>query len=130
MRVSAAAVHAPTVHVIDDDDAIRDSLARLLRLEDIAVRKYASAQDFLDVLPLEAEGGGCVISDVQMPGMDGIELLRQLQGRAFELPVILMSGRAGHDSAARGLGAADFVEKPFAAETVLTAIRQVIYPEG
>ena len=128
--MSTAAVHAPTVHVIDDDDAIRDSLARLLRLEDIAVRKYASAQDFLDVLPLEAEGGGCVISDVQMPGMDGIELLRQLQGREFDLPVILMSGRAGHNSAARGLGAVVFVEKPFAVEKVQTAMRQASYPPG
>lgn len=121
-------VPAPTVHVIDDDDAIRNSLARLLRLEDIAVCKYACAQDFLDVLPLEGEGGGCVISDVQMPGMDGIELLRCLQGRDFDLPVILMSGRSGHDITARGLGAADFVEKPFAPETLLTAIRQAIYP--
>lgn len=128
MRESAPTGRVPTVHVIDDDDAIRDSLARLLRLEDIEVRKYASAQDFLDVLPLDAQGGGCVISDVQMPGMDGIELLRQLQGRDFDLPVILMSGRAGHDGAARGLGAADFVAKPFAAEAVLTAIRQVIFP--
>lgn len=126
----APTVHVPTVHVIDDDDAIRDSLARLLRLEDIEVRKYACAQDFLDVLPLAGEGGGCVISDVQMPGMDGMELLRQLRGRDFGLPVILMSGRAVHDSAARGLGAVDFVEKPFAAETVLTAIRQAIFPQA
>jgi two-component system response regulator FixJ len=101
------------VYVIDDDDAMRDSLQFLLDAADFDVTLFESAQGFLDALATLAFG--CVVSDVRMPGIDGIELLRRLKGQHDRLPVIIMTGHGDVPLAveAMKLGAIDFLEKPF-----------------
>ncbi len=101
------------VYVIDDDDAMRDSLQFLLGSADFDVTLFDSAQAFLDVLP--GLTFGCVVSDVRMRGIDGMELLRRLQVSPSRLPVIIMTGHGDVPLAveAMKLGAVDFVEKPF-----------------
>jgi two-component system response regulator FixJ len=101
------------VYVIDDDAAMRDSLDFLLGAAGFNVRLFDSAQIFLNELPDLAFG--CVVTDIRMPGMDGMELLRQLNSRARRLPVIVMTGHGDIPLAveAMKLGALDFLEKPF-----------------
>jgi two-component system response regulator FixJ len=101
------------VYVIDDDAAMRHSLEFLLSAADFDVTLFESAQAFLDAFSgLEF---GCVVSDVRMPGIDGIELLRRLQGQQGRFPVIIMTGHGDVPLAveAMKLGAVDFLEKPF-----------------
>ena len=103
------------VYVIDDDAAMRDSLDFLLGSAGFSVRLFESAQVFLSELPeLEA---GCVVTDIRMPGIDGMELLRQLNGASGvrKLPIIVMTGHGDVPLAveAMKLGALDFLEKPF-----------------
>ena len=118
------------IHVIDDDDAVRDSLLILLKSEDMVVRTYASAEDFLSGLPVPSEG--CIVTDLQMPRVDGLELLRRLRARRVRLPVILMSGRGGLNLARDAMrhGAAHFIRKPFEAEVMLSAIRGLAAPRN
>lgn len=101
------------VYVIDDDEAMRDSLSFLLGAADFDVTLFDSAQQFLDV----AAGVefGCVVSDVRMPGIDGIELLKRLKASRSTLPVLIMTGHGDVPLAveAMKLGAIDFLEKPF-----------------
>ena len=104
--------HRGKVYVIDDDDAMRDSLDFLLGSANFHVTLFESAFDFLNALP--SIEFGCVVSDVRMPDIDGIELLRRLKtGSIF--PVVIMTGHGDVPLAveAMKLGAADFVEKPF-----------------
>lgn len=114
------------VHVIDDDDAMRDSLEFLLRAAKIEVRTYDSATAFLKTLPDGATG--CVITDVRMPGLSGIDLLRQLKARGSTMPVIVMTGHGDIQLAveAMKIGAADFLEKPFDDEALLISVRAAI----
>jgi two-component system response regulator FixJ len=123
MGVSMAA--DMTVHVIDDDAAMRDSLGFLLSAAGFNVRLHESAIDFLDS---NAKLGGCVITDIRMPDMDGLELLRRLKAKSPQLPVIVMTGHGDVPIAveAMKLGAADFVEKPFADDVLLGAIQSAI----
>jgi two-component system response regulator FixJ len=101
------------VYVIDDDEAMRDSLNFLLDAADFHVTLFESAQHFLDALP-NAEFG-CVVSDVRMPGIDGIELLKRLKASHNAFPVLIMTGHGDVPLAveAMKLGAVDFLEKPF-----------------
>lgn len=124
--MSNDAADAALVHVIDDDQAVRDSLAFLLRTAGLACRLYPSASHFLDTL--EEVGGGCVITDVRMPEVDGLELLRQLQGRGFLLPVIVITGHGDVPLAVSAMkaGAADFIEKPFDDDLLLSAVRNAL----
>jgi two-component system response regulator FixJ len=114
-----------TVHVIDDDDAARDSLAFLLRTASIPVRSYASAEQFLEALPVE---NGCVVTDIRMPGMTGIELMGRLKQLGVNMPVIVMTGHGDVPLAVEAMksGASDFLEKPFDDETMLTAINAAL----
>jgi two-component system response regulator FixJ len=109
------------VHVIDDDDAMRDSLAFLFDAAGMACRTYASARTFLERLP----DGGCVITDVRMPDMTGIELLERLSdlGRPFQVVVITGHADVALAVEAMKLGAVDFIEKPFDDEVLLAAVR-------
>jgi two-component system, LuxR family, response regulator FixJ len=113
----------PAVHVIDDDDAARDALTFLLRTDNFSVHAYDSAKAFLGALP--AVEAGCVITDVRMPEMTGLELLRQLKSRGIGWPVIVMTGQADVPVAIEAIksGAADFIEKPYPAEVMLSAVR-------
>src|SRR6478735_667989 len=101
------------IYVIDDDEAMRDSLNFLLDSAGFGVTLFDNAQSFLDALATLAFG--CVVSDVRMPGIDGIELLRRLKGQHDRLPVIIMTGHGDVPLAveAMKLGAIDFLEKPF-----------------
>ncbi|HEY8004169.1 MAG TPA: response regulator FixJ [Phenylobacterium sp.] len=110
------------VHVVDDDDAVRDALARLLEVSGYAVRAYPSAGAFLE--RFDGLESGCVVTDVQMPGISGLELLRRLSGRAQEFPTIVLTGLADVPMAVDALkaGAADFIEKPFDGAVLLAAL--------
>ena len=101
------------VFVIDDDPAMRDSLDFLLGAAEFDVTLFESAQHFLDALPTVEFG--CVISDVRMPGIDGIELLKRLKADRRTFPVLIMTGHGDVPLAveAMKLGAVDFLEKPF-----------------
>ena len=111
-----------TIHVIDDDEDVRKALAFLLSTAGYAVRVHDSASHFLgkldDVQP------GCIVSDVRMPGVDGIELLRRLKESGVGLPVIVMTGHADIAMAVEAMkaGALDFLEKPFADDVMLAAV--------
>jgi two-component system response regulator FixJ len=112
----------PSVHVIDDDDAARDSLAFLLENAGMEVRTYGSARAFLEQSIPAAD---CLITDIRMPEMSGMELLRELSRRGIRLPVIMITGHGDIPLAveAMRLGAVDFIEKPFQDETLLAAVR-------
>ena len=111
-----------TVHVVDDDADVRQALAFLLGTAGYAVRVHESALAFLEVL--SEVRGGCVVTDIRMPGMDGLELQRRLRAQALGLPVIVMTGHGDIPLAveAMKLGAVDFIEKPFDDDTLLNAI--------
>ena len=110
------------IAVIDDDDAVRDSLGALLEAEGYAVASYASGPAFLESLA-EAPPA-CALVDVRMPGMDGLELQRRLADAAPSLPVIIITGHGDIAMAVRAIkaGAVDFVEKPFQDRTILDGI--------
>ncbi len=114
------------VHVIDDDADVRQSLAFLLTAAGLTVRVHESALAFLDVLPGIKDG--CVVTDVRMPGMDGLELQRRLRQHKTRLPVIVMTGHGDVPLAVEAMksGAVDFIEKPFEDETLLSAIRSAL----
>ncbi|MGH6999830.1 MAG: response regulator FixJ, partial [Phenylobacterium sp.] len=110
------------VHVIDDDPAVRDSLAFLLETANLSPRTYDSAVAFLEALPEVTSG--CVVTDVRMPEMTGIELVRRLKGQGFRLPIVMITGHADVPLAVEAMkaGVADFIEKPFDDEVLLAAI--------
>jgi two-component system response regulator FixJ len=112
-----------TVHIIDDDQAMRESLDFLLGVKGFTVALYRSALEFLTVLP-DLPADGCILSDISMPGMSGIELVRKLHERGVKLPVILMTGHADVPMAVEAMkaGVSDFIEKPFAEEALLEAL--------
>jgi two-component system response regulator FixJ len=110
------------VHVIDDDEAVRESLGFLLGTAQLAVRTYESAVAFLRDMPsLE---GGCIITDVRMPQMSGLELLHRLRALEINVPVIVITGHGDVPQAVEAMkaGAVEFLEKPFHDETVLAAV--------
>ncbi len=114
------------VYVIDDDDAVRDSMAFLLRAAKIDVRTYESATAFLDAAA-ESESG-CIVTDVRMAGISGIDLLRKLRERGSTIPVIVITGHGDIQLAveAMKLGAVDFLEKPFDDEILLVSVKSAL----
>jgi two-component system, LuxR family, response regulator FixJ len=119
------------VHVIDDDEALRDSLTFLLRAVKIDVQTYSSAIAFLDALPDTRLS--CVITDVRMPGLSGIDLLRRLKELNIAVPVIVITGHSDVPLAVEAMksGAIDFLEKPFDDEVLLASVRSALkFREG
>ena len=116
----------PIVHVIDDDDAVRHSLAFLLGTAKIEVKTYESATAFLAVAANVKSG--CVITDVRMPEISGIDLLRRLKELKIGVPVIVVTGHGDVPLAveAMKIGAAEFLEKPFDDEVLLNAVRSAL----
>lgn len=114
------------VHVIDDDVDVRQSLAFLLSTAGFAVRVHESAVAFLAVLPNASNG--CIVTDVRMPGIDGLELQRRLRENKIGLPVIVMTGHGDVALAVEAMkaGAVDFIEKPFDDEVLFGAIRSAL----
>ncbi|MFI4933932.1 MAG: response regulator FixJ [Caulobacterales bacterium] len=116
-------------HVIDDDEDARESLAFLLEAADVPVQTYPSARAFLAVA---AEARGVVVTDVRMPEMDGLELVRRLKQQGVTLPVIVMTGHGDVPLAVEAMkaGVVDFIEKPFDDVTMLGAIRSAFARES
>ena len=117
---------AAVVHVVDDDEAMRQSLAFLLRTANMQTQTYESAIAFLDALP-QAKAG-CVITDVRMPGMSGIDLLRRLRENKVGMPVIVITGHGDVPLAVEAMkgGAVEFLEKPFDDNLLLAAVRSAL----
>lgn len=116
----------PRVFIVDDDDAIRLSLRLLLEAEGLGVEDFASAEDFLAICtPLCC---GCLITDLRMPRIDGLQLQAALANRGFETPIIMLTGHADVPAAVKSLkaGAIDFLEKPFDPPTLLQLVRRAI----
>jgi two-component system response regulator FixJ len=116
----------PVVHLIDDDEGVRQAVAFLLTTSGFAVRTYESAVAFLGAIA--SVQPGCIVTDVRMPGMDGLALQRALKERGIGLPVIVVTGHADVPLAVEAMksGAVDFIEKPFNDDTLLSAIKVAI----
>ncbi|MFZ5734221.1 MAG: response regulator FixJ [Pseudomonadota bacterium] len=114
------------IDVIDDDDAVRDSISFLLEANGFKVRVHSSGSDFLAAMPLE--NIGCIVSDIRMPGASGIDVLARLRESGIDVPVIIMTGHGDVPLAveAMKLGAFDFFEKPFDEEVMVTAVRSAL----
>jgi two-component system, LuxR family, response regulator FixJ len=114
------------VHLIDDDEAVRHSVSFMLATSGLAVRVHESATSFLDALP--SIQPGCIVTDVRMPGMDGLALQRELKRRGINLPVIVITGHADVPLAVEAMkaGAIDLIEKPFSDEALLSVVRVAI----
>jgi two-component system, LuxR family, response regulator FixJ len=115
-------MNSPTVFIVDDDAAVRDSLAMLLELKGYGVRTFAGAEQFL--AEYRPEWPGCLVLDLRMPGMSGLELQSELARRGVGLPVIIVTAH-GDVATARGAlkaGAIDFIEKPIDDEALVAAI--------
>ncbi|GMO39519.1 MULTISPECIES: response regulator FixJ [Bradyrhizobium] len=114
------------IYVIDDDAAMRDSLNFLLDSAGFGVTLFDNAQSFIDALPGLAFG--CVVSDVRMPGLDGIELLKRMKAQQSPFPILIMTGHGDVPLAveAMKLGAVDFLEKPFEDDRLTTMIESAI----
>jgi two-component system, LuxR family, response regulator FixJ len=117
---------APVVHIVDDDEGVRKSLSFLLECSDIATRTYESAVQFLKAVP--AMERGCIITDVRMPEMSGMELVTRLKSLGVSDPVIVITGHADVPMAIEALreGVTDFIEKPFSDEAILLAVRSAL----
>lgn len=116
----------PIVYVIDDDESVRHSLEFLLDVAGIRVRSYSSADAFLKSSPPLA--GACLVTDVRMPGMSGVQLAEELRRSGAHIPVIMVTGHADVPLAVQAMkaGVADFIEKPFDDEVMLAAIRNAL----
>jgi two-component system response regulator FixJ len=114
------------IHLIDDDEAVRHSLSFFLGTAGFAVRTYETADAFLDALPRLQPG--CVITDIRMPGMDGLALQRELKRRHAGFPVIVLSGHGDVKLAVEAMreGAVDFLEKPFDEAVLLNSLHLAI----
>lgn len=115
-----------TVYVVDDDAAVRRFLQGLIRSVGLEVKTYATAQSFLDDYQVGAPG--CLLLDIRMPGMSGLELQAELRRRGLDLPVIILTGHGDVEVAVHAMkaGAVDFIEKPFNNELLLQGIQNAI----
>jgi two-component system response regulator FixJ len=114
------------VYIVDDDEAVRDSLAALLQSKAYRVWSFGTAPEFLAAassLPV-----GCLIVDIRMPRMDGLELQQQLIARSLDFPLIVITGHGDVPLAVRAMkaGAVDFIEKPFASEAILSSLQAAL----
>jgi two-component system, LuxR family, response regulator FixJ len=122
--------HEAIIYVIDDDAAVRESLEFLLKTAGITVRGFESAKAFLEILPQIRSG--CIISDVRMPQVTGIDLLRHVKELKLDIPVIIITGHGDIALAveAMKIGAVDFLEKPFDDDLLLAAVRSALNSEA
>ncbi|MHC5073994.1 MAG: response regulator transcription factor [Planctomycetota bacterium] len=118
--------YEPVVYVVDDEKQIRESLGMLLKTMELSVKMYSNAQDFLkDYNP---EQHGCLVLDVRMPGMSGLELQAQLASERINIPIIIITGHGDVPMAVQAIkiGALDFIEKPFREQELLDSIQKAI----
>lgn len=113
----------PIVHIVDDDGAVRNALSLLMEAEGLQARAYASAEEFLE--QLNPTSKGCVLLDVRMPGISGLELQQLLKRKHVFFPVIIMTGYADVPMAVQSMkeGAIDFIEKPFDNDRLLQQVQ-------
>jgi len=116
----------PIVHIVDDDEAMRHSLAFVLDVNGFTPHLHDSAAAFLAARPEPVEG--CLVTDIRMPGLSGLDLVRQLSQQKARYPVIVMTGHADVPLAVEAMkaGVVDFIEKPFSDEIFLTAVRAAL----
>src|SRR5499426_565593 len=114
--------NAPLISIVDDDDSLRSSLGNLLRSVGLRVQECAGADAFLD--SLEARETACLILDVRMPGMNGLDLQRHIAATDYQIPVIFITAHGDEEARRRALtgGAVDYLLKPFSEEALLNAI--------
>ena len=119
------AAHA-VVHVVDDDESLRGALDRLFRSVGLATRSYGSAQDFVQAPRVDSPG--CIVLDVRLPGMSGIEFQAQLANLGIRMPVVLMTGHGDIPMSVKAMkaGAIDFLSKPFRDQDMLDAVTAAI----
>lgn len=117
---------ALTVHVVDDEASVRDSLRWLLESVDLAVESHADGESFLAAF--RPEQAGCVLLDIRMPGLSGIEVLERLEREGRQVPVIVLTGHADVPLAVRAmrLGAFDFIEKPYSDSLLLERVQRAL----
>jgi len=116
----------PTVFVVDDDPAMRQSLRWLLQSVGLAVETYGTAEAFLSTI--DVTRAGCLVLDVRMPGMSGLHLQEELKHRGIILPIIVVTGYAEVPTAVKALktGAIDFIEKPFSDQMLVESVRHAL----
>ena len=122
-------MRAPIIHVVDDDESFRTAIARLLRATKYEVRTYANANDFL--MHLVEGPPGCIVLDLRMPGLGGLELQEVLAAHPAKMPVIFLSGHGDIRATFRAMraGAIAFLHKPTQPEDLLAAIEKAVAPE-
>ena len=115
-----------TVFVVDDDESVREALGSLVRSAGLGVATYATAQDFL--AGPRAEGPSCLVLDVQLPGLSGLDLQRRMAEVNLEIPIIFITGHGDVPTSVRAMkaGAVEFLTKPFGDDDLLTAIQEAI----
>ena len=125
-RANTAASEQPTVHVIDDDVSLRDALELMLPSIGLAVRTYASVQEFLDAGA--HDGPGCIVLDVRLPGISGLDFQSRREGLGVHLPIVLMTGHSDVPMSVRAMkaGAVDFLPKPFRDQDMIDAVTAAI----
>lgn len=118
--------HEATVHVVDDDDAVRRAMCMLFRSDGLRTADYPGPEEFLAAV--EPRMTGCIVLDIRMPGMDGLDLQQRLQEREIAMPVIFLTGHADVAKAVRAMkqGALDFIEKPFDDEHLLRRVQYAL----
>lgn len=116
----------PIIYLVDDDDSIRRSLSFLLESDGFTVKTFDSGEALLDYCPLESSG--CILLDLRMPGMSGLQLQRALAARQVQLPIIFITGHGDTKTAVRAMkdGAVDFLEKPFTDDQLLESVTTAI----
>jgi FixJ family two-component response regulator len=126
LELDAPMSAGPTVYVVDDDSEMRSSLRWLIESVGLAVRTCASAQEFLGIY--QPSDPGCLLLDLRMPGMSGLDLQAELASRQVYIPILIITGYAEVPLAIRAMkaGAFDFIEKPFSAQTLLDRIRAAV----
>lgn len=118
---------AAEVIIVDDDPSVQRALKRLLTVHRLPARVYGSAQEFLDQ-GCPAPGSGCLLLDIEMPGVNGLELQAQLRQRGFRLPIVFITGHGTVPMSVEAMkqGAMDFVQKPFDSPSLIEIIRKAI----
>src|SRR5882672_6480675 len=125
-RRSAMPKPAATVFVVDDDESVREALGSLVRSAGLGVATYATAQDFL--AGPRADGPSCLVLDVQLPGLSGLDLQRRMAEANLEIPIIFITGHGDVPTSVQAMkaGAVEFLTKPFKDDVLLDAIRGAI----
>lgn len=116
----------PIIYIVDDNDDVRETLELLFESVDLCAESFGSAGEFLDAYPMGQSG--CLIADVRMPEMSGLELQEEMVKRSIDLPVIIITGYGDVEMAVNAMkaGAADFIEKPYKEQDLLDRVHKAI----